>query len=1176
MMHEQRENLASPKPVVNHCVPRQKPLGPRLFFSRFQRCWRFGCASLLLSPILLAAAEVAIGWRGDGTGRFPKANPPVTWSRVSGPMKGLRFQARKPVPDTAAGVAMPDGVIREWLVLGPVAVPDVPNPSEKDTIPDEVHLSPDEGGKIGNLEWKRIEAKTATLDFTTLFGSNQNAFAYAHAYVYSETGGAFILQFTHRSGTRVILNDRQVYGSPATYGGRISLPLAKGWNRLLFKVRSDDSQWFGIPVLHAHQPQTYEEKNIAWMTPLPGAQVYQGSPAAAGGPIVVSNRIFLLCEPHDLFCLNKTNGKVLWARSNSYFDALDENEKSSPAFQKMEPLAAQWNALLREYVAGHPSKAAQGERDRIEKELYGAMKAIDGKRFKRPAGQDVGYAGFTPASDGKHVYVWFASGVTACYDLEGTRKWIRIDNHEGVEHGFTSSPVLTDDKVVVFMRELMAFDKEHGHEAWRNSIVGPTGLNPGGFFHGSFATARFRNLETVIPGNGTVVGATDGKVLFHDERIDRQNVPSPVFADGLLCVMSAAGGSLHLVRWSDDASEPANPVSNRTLKVPTGHFPYYYLGWHIASPLVHDGLIYLMNCAGVLTVVDQNTGAILYQRLLDLDHFETANEGAARGLGISPAFAGKHIYCFGNSGSAVVIEPGREFRQVAKNKIEGLAVPGTWGERQDRSVARPFFDESRIYYRTESGLYALETQESPGGQVPAVTYSQPVEAPETSRPEPRPANPTLTSRTNTPPISTDQRDGQVLQAAQTASPSGTAEHLPATFGWRGDGSGRFPAANPPTEWDGDTGKNILWKTTVGSSKFSAATLVNGKVFVVAEPANLICVDANDGRILWSRSNDAADLPKPVQVRPESGSQGNTTPTPISDGRCIYALFGSGIVACYTLDGERRWIEYIEAPAGLEYGRSASPAIIGGKLLVTVHHLFALDTTTGRILWENPQVGERYGTPVPTRAGGIDTVLMPGGQIVRAVDGKIMATASELEYGSPISDGRRCFFIGTTASAVTLSGKDGIVTGANLWQVDLDGSFFASPVYDNGMIYSASVEGQFVVLDAMTGRKITAADLDIGSAGGRLDRPNPNIYPSLVIAGNYLFVSNDAGETLVLKPGGSGKLINRNHLGEGFAGAPVFAGSRMYVRTKERLYCVTSSPPTGNGGASAKPRTNGNE
>ncbi len=667
------------------------------------------CALLLSLPASSLAAESNIGWRGDGTGRFPKADPPVSWGRVSTAVKGLRFQARKPAGAEPAGKSTPDGVVRDWLILGPVPVPDVPKPSEKDTVPNELQLSPDEGEKVDNLTWKKIEADSATLDFTALLGTNKNSFAYAHTYLHSDIGGAFILQFTHRSGTRVILNGKPVYASESTYGGRISLPLLQGWNRLLLKVSADDTQWFAIPVIHAHLPRGYDDKNISWVTPLPGARIYQGTPAGPGGPIVVNDRIFVLCEPHDLFCLNREDGKVLWVRSNSYFDALSESERNAnPAFQKIEPLATRWNEVASEYVGGRALKTSQLERDKAEKDLYDGMKKIDARKFARPGSQDVGYAGFTPVSDGKYVYAWFASGVTACYDLDGNRKWIRIDNHETVEHGFSSSPVLAGNTLVIFMRELMAFDTATGSNKWRNPIIGPSGMNPEGFFHGSFAHARFGDVDTVIPANGAIVRASDGVVLFKDQRLAaKQNVSSPVIDNGLLCIMATMGESLYIIQLPDAAVPKMVPIFKSEVKIPTKRFPYYYLGWHIASPLVHEGLVYLMNNAGLLTVIDEKAGKIIYQRMLDLDHFETANEGAARGHGISPALAGKHLYFWGNSGAAVVIEPGREFKQVAKNKIEGLAMPGSWGERQDRSVAFPFFDGDRIYYRTESAIYAI-------------------------------------------------------------------------------------------------------------------------------------------------------------------------------------------------------------------------------------------------------------------------------------------------------------------------------------------------------------------------------------------------------------------------------------------------------------------------------------
>ncbi len=685
----------------------------RLRFTREGRL-RLSGVGLILATLLAgsASAQTAVGWRGDGTGRFPDVDAPVTWGRVSAAVKGLRFQARKPKSAEPDGKPMPDGVIREWLVLGPVPVPDVPKAVESDTLPNELQLEPDEGEKIGALAWKSATADSGTLNFTAQIGRGTQAFAYAHTYVYADADGEFTLPLTHRSGARLVVNGKPAYAGTVTGGTRVGVKFLKGWNRVLLKVSSDDAQWFAVPLLHAHTPRGYDETNIAWMTPLPGAHVYQATPASPGGPIVVDDRIFVLCEPHDLFCLNKADGKVLWVRSNSYFDALTDAERNAnPAFKEVEPLAAKWSGMNAEYVAGGAAKTTLEEHEKLEKALYDALKAIDRKRFARPGSQDVGYAGLTPTSDGKFVYAWFASGVTACYDRNGNRQWIRIDNHQTVEHGFSSSPTLAGDNLVVFMRELMGFDAKTGRDAWRIPLVEPTGLNPANYFHGSCVHARLGGVDIVILPSGGIVRASDGKILFTDPRIvSKQQVASPVLDHDLLCVMTSLGETLFIFRLPPTADEPVKPTLLTELKITTTQFPYFYLGWHIASPLVHDGLIYLMNNSGVLTVVDEKAGSIVYQKMLDLDHFESPNEGAARGHGISPVLAGKHLYFFGNSGATVVLEPGRQFKQVAKNKIEGLAMAGTWGERQDRAVACPVFDGKRLYYRTESGLYAIEAK----------------------------------------------------------------------------------------------------------------------------------------------------------------------------------------------------------------------------------------------------------------------------------------------------------------------------------------------------------------------------------------------------------------------------------------------------------------------------------
>ena len=100
-------------------------------------------------------------------------------------------------------------------------------------------------------------------------------------------------------------------------------------------------------------------------------------------------------------------------------------------------------------------------------------------------------------------------------------------------------------------------------------------------------------------------------------------------------------------------------------------------------------------------------GKIVYQKLLDLDVFQDHNEGAARGVGASPIAAGNRIYIVGNSGTTLVIEPGKSYRQIAKNRIENVAMLGHWSERQERFVANPVADGNRLLIRGEDSLYAI-------------------------------------------------------------------------------------------------------------------------------------------------------------------------------------------------------------------------------------------------------------------------------------------------------------------------------------------------------------------------------------------------------------------------------------------------------------------------------------
>ena len=107
---------------------------------------------------------------GGATARESTRRPlrPAQWAQTSTALQGLRCSARKPVTDQA-GRPLPDGVIHEWLVLGPVPFSD-DGTFNKDTLPGEAELAPDEGQQTGGLAWKKATLDSSYLDFAKLIG----------------------------------------------------------------------------------------------------------------------------------------------------------------------------------------------------------------------------------------------------------------------------------------------------------------------------------------------------------------------------------------------------------------------------------------------------------------------------------------------------------------------------------------------------------------------------------------------------------------------------------------------------------------------------------------------------------------------------------------------------------------------------------------------------------------------------------------------------------------------------------------------------------------------------------------------------------------------------------------------------------------------------------------------
>lgn len=433
------------------------------------------------------------------------------------------------------------------------------------------------------------------------------------------------------------------------------------------------------------------------------------------------------------------------------------------------------------------------------------------------------------------------------------------------------------------------------------------------------------------------------------------------------------------------------------------------------------------------------------------------------------------------------------------------------------------------------------------------------------------------------------------------------------YGWRGDGSGRFPEADPPVHWSAE--HNVTWKTRLPDAGNASPVLVEDRIVVTAEPDIVVCVRLNDGAELWRRANpylglfpeqeraavaerqegagkiykrltglqrerrkaekalkkdagneelkdsveklkaqekQAAQELEPLRedLRPPTHKvNGYASATPVSNGRRVLALFGSGILACYDMEGELQWSKLVERPTHVQ-GHSASPVIVGDRVIVHIRNVTALAIADGKVLWTAAS-RPRWGAPSVVRVGEQAGLLTAGGELLRTSDGAVVWKAPcRLSFAAPIVHAETAFFMEHNGAAVKL--PDNLQPGAKveiLWRTKPQKDrYYASALYHEGKVYAMTQKHIFSVVDSGTGEVVYSDKLKMG--GG-------TVYPSITLAGNHLYVGSDNGTTLVLDPGPPLAVLATNRL-EAYRSSPVFTGRRMLVRGLQHLYCIENA------------------
>ena len=435
--------------------------------------------------------------------------------------------------------------------------------------------------------------------------------------------------------------------------------------------------------------------------------------------------------------------------------------------------------------------------------------------------------------------------------------------------------------------------------------------------------------------------------------------------------------------------------------------------------------------------------------------------------------------------------------------------------------------------------------------------------------------------------------GIALLAGAGAGMASAEPHATQWPQFRGpDGQGISTEKGLPDEWSAT--RNVLWKTPIPGRGHSSpvvwgdriflTTAVEGEVVPGAKGVRhvidgqdfvhpqgvgddrrhtfeVLALDARDGRILWEK---IAHEGLPYDTRHKRGSFASQTP--VTDGRLVYAFFGSeGRLFAYEMDGRLKWKAALGGIATVGVGVGTSPVLYKDLLILQCDEdngdasfITALDKRTGKQVWRVPRkVQVSWATPVLVRAGGRDELVTSGTEWIIAyapATGAELWRAKGLESNavpSPVVAGDVVVVSAGYPEKLAMgirAGGSGDVTGTPrvLWKYTKGTAYVPSPIAYGGYVYLVTDKGILTCLDARTG--------EVKYEGGRVPVP-ATLMASPVAFGGKILLSSMEGDTFVIKAGPVHEVLKTNTLGEAIAASPAIAHGRIFIRGESNLYAI---------------------
>jgi len=352
--------------------------------------------------------------------------------------------------------------------------------------------------------------------------------------------------------------------------------------------------------------------------------------------------------------------------------------------------------------------------------------------------------------------------------------------------------------------------------------------------------------------------------------------------------------------------------------------------------------------------------------------------------------------------------------------------------------------------------------------------------------------------------------------------------------------------------------NIAWKVELPGKGPSSPIVIGDKVVLTCsagvnqDKIYVCCYSSADGKQLWKQEFWATGR---SFCHPLSA---NAAPTPVSDGKNVYAFFSSNDLVCLDLDGKLQWyrgLGHDHPKAGHDTGMSSSPVLVDGVLICQVENqgdsfAIGIDAKTGKTVWQIERSKDAcWASPIVIKSANGSNVLLQSVDRATLVNAKTGEKVWEVEGRcNPISsttmNGEQLYLPmgGTAAYQVSADG-----TLNELWKSQKISASRSSLLADNNNLYTVAGSGIVNCFDANEQK----SKWKVRVGGTHWTTP--------LIAGDHMYLFSQEGTVTVVDlaedvaDDTQRKVYEHSFEDEVFLASPAVAGDALFMRSDKHLY-----------------------